>query len=76
MDGQVWQVTWVKEGCLKWMMVKITKDEMTREYVVKHNLNKLKKRRIREGKESWGKLHLIKEKQSESVCHLVVSDSL
>ena len=40
-----------------------------------NNLNKLKKRKRRKGKESWGKLHLIKEKQNKNTCRSVMSDS-
>ena len=40
-------MTWVK-GCLKWMTVKIKKDEMTREYVVKNNLNLKREREEKE----------------------------
>ena len=40
-------MTWVK-GCLKWMTVKIKKDEMTGEYVVKNNLNLKREREEKE----------------------------
>ena len=40
-----------------------------------NNLNKLKKRKRRKGNESWGKLHLIKEKQNKNTCRSVMSDS-